>query len=334
MKNSYLKSFLIFIFMILALFFQTGIVVANQIHSALKEMETICLELDGHMEAAGFAVQKQAKLLIQSGSASTDEIINEISDKEKNESYRYFLIEILGAIQDPAAFNVLKIILEDETESGIIRQRSAITLGKLQEALALGPLLNALDDQDPIVRMGAAKGLGYLKNEQASEKLISKLQSGENNENVNLRICFALGKIGGGEATDAMLSLLSNPNPSYRFAGVKALGRIKNKKAVPSLTKLLKNENSIRRGQIIKALGQIGGEKAKAAIIEEIQDGDPLSVGQAADALIELNATSTIQDLEKAKAVKTNQNNYTLRKIDNAINKLNIVKSKEGNNDE
>ena len=298
----------------------------NSVAEILKDIETVCIKADGSIEAAGFAVQEQAKQLISIWDVASSQIIVELEDRNKNFVYRYLLCEVLGFTKENKAFNVLKNILENKSENEMLRHRAARSIGRIGDKRAVQSLIIALDDKNHFVRMGAAKGLGMLKASEATDKLIQKLQHDNENKEVSMRICYALSRIKGSKSIDAMINLLSHNDPSYRYAGVRALGRIGDSKATISLINLLKKDKSIRKGEIIDALGKIGDKRAIESLIEEIKSNDPLSVGKAAEALLHLRATGAIQYLIKAESIKRNKNSFTIRKLKKAIDELSKIR--------
>jgi HEAT repeat protein len=262
------------------------------------------------------------------GDRATNKIVIELGDSSKPNSYRYLLAEFVGVQKSQEARPILETILADTSENALLRHRAARSLGIIGDSKSLQPLLMALDDSERLVRQGAAKGLGRLKNPAAAQKLIQKLKPDSEDKAVNLRICYALGEIKGNNARRAMLDLMKHQNPSYRYAAVRALGRMGDKSATLPLIDLLHEEKGIRRGEIMKALAKIGDDRAIPVLIDEVRDGEPLSVGKAAEALVELKGIEALPNLRKAMEKETNQNAFTRRKLQKALDAL--ADDKEG----
>lgn len=292
----------------------------------LKEFETVCVDANGNLEAAGFATESLAKQLINIGDKASGGIVSDLMDVDKDEAYRYLLAELLGYMKAKQAVPTLHEILSEQSDSALLRYRVARSLGLIGDIESIQPLIAVLDDTEPLVRMGAAKALGRLKAQEARQKLLQKLDPDKEEKMVNLRICYALGQIKGNRVTAAMLDLTDHNDPSYKYAAVKALGKIRDPNSTSQLIRLLRKDKTIRRVQIIEALGEIGDSNSIPALIEEVHTGDPLSVGKAAEALVRLNAKQAIPNLKEAIKLKKNKTPYTNKKLQKAINVLSSKK--------
>lgn len=304
---------------------------SNNTRIILSKIEAICDRANNNLEVAGLASVNLASQIINSKDIMTTELISDLGDKEKSFTYKYLLTEIIGCLHENKAAFQLEKILQDKSENPLLRQRAARTLGILGGESSLDTLLTSLDDPEILVRMGAAKGLGKMKSSKSINKLINKLDPINENKQVNLRICYALGKIKNDKSTKAMIKLIKNEDPAYRYAAVRALGEIGDPNSIEELAFLLKIDKSIRRTQIINAIGKIGGNKGKECLIREVEGGDPLSVATAAEALTTLNALDSIPFLIEAGNKIENKNKYTKNKLQKAIETLKDRKEEKHN---
>ncbi|HXR64670.1 MAG TPA: HEAT repeat domain-containing protein, partial [Ktedonobacteraceae bacterium] len=88
-----------------------------------------------------------------------------ISDVQEDLSVRTAAVDALGELDGDRAPGPLLALLASEPES-ILRAQAAYVLGELKQPEALITLLNALDDQEPIVRAIAARSLGNFYDPQ------------------------------------------------------------------------------------------------------------------------------------------------------------------------
>lgn len=91
---------------------------------------------------------------------------------EADDTTRLGLLEALGRLRNPAAFDVLVPYLSDHSSNGWPARVAAGALGRLGDPRAVGPLaalLRAADDW--FVRLGAAEGLRHLNHPAAADAL-------------------------------------------------------------------------------------------------------------------------------------------------------------------
>jgi hypothetical protein len=175
----------------------------------------------------------------------------------------------------------------------------------------VGDLINALKDSDAGVRKEAAESLGKLADARAVDPLIEALRYDENGE-VREMAAWALGQIDdartvdplsytsvkdadgyvrgeaynalqkstiGGNKVDArsvdpIIGALKDEDQGVRYRAAEALGQLKNATSVDSLIEALNDENSDVRQKAAWALGEIGDARAV----------DPLNYASVKDA--------------------------------------------------
>src|SRR5262249_10161104 len=84
---------------------------------------------------------------------------------------RYYAAHLLGALRDPLAVPILVPLLKDTEVNWIVPW----ALGEIGDKRAVGPLLDALDDESPSMRVLAIYALETLNAREALPRLISLL---------------------------------------------------------------------------------------------------------------------------------------------------------------
>ncbi len=201
-----------------------------------------------------------------------------------------------------------KSVTEDEARSTIQNVSSGSETSANGE---LGNLINSLKDKDAGVRLKAAEALGKLADASAVDPLIEALRYDENSD-VREMAAWALGQIDdtrtvdplsyasvkdadgyvreeaynalqkitvGGNKVDARsvdptIGALTDEDQGVRYRAAEALGQIKNTTAVDALIEALNDENSDVRQKAAWALGEIGDARAV----------DPLNYASVKDA--------------------------------------------------
>ena len=112
---------------------------------------------------------------------------------------------------------------------------AATGLSKAGQA-AVEPLLEALQDEQYVVRQVSALALGEIGDQGAAEKLVEGLED----ESVAVRqaVAVSLGKIGAVEAIEPLLRVIRDESEIVRRAVVNALGMIGDEKALPELKRV------------------------------------------------------------------------------------------------
>src|SRR5665648_1160596 len=148
---------------------------------------------------------------------------------------------------------------------------AAVALGKIGDP-ALEPLLGALKDKNPHVRILAAVALEELENPKAVEALIAALQ--DENIDVQASAARALGSINDTRAVDPLIAALKDKKSEVRGSAAVALGEIGDKKATMPLAALLKDPSEKVRRLAAVSLGEIGDNQAVKALLAALKDSD------------------------------------------------------------
>jgi HEAT repeat protein len=120
-------------------------------------------------------------------------------------------------------------------------------------------LIEQFEDEDPQVRLEAAKKLGEV-GEEAVDPLVQLLKS--DNDQMRKYATVALKSMGSEEVADNLILALKDEDFGVRKFSAKALGELKSSKAVNPLIETLDDEDWGVRLAVMKALGDIGDEAA------------------------------------------------------------------------
>lgn len=138
-----------------------------------------------------------------------------------------------------------KKLLEDlldklKNGSAPVRYTAANKLGKLGVKDAIDHLIDALDDEDEMVRDNVIFALGELEGTKAVPRLVRTLKS-DKSPRVRKSAAKSLGMIKAVPAVGALVAALADPDFKVRKSAARALGRIGDKSAVPALTTALQD---------------------------------------------------------------------------------------------
>ncbi len=182
-------------------------------------------------------------------------------------------------------------------QDSVVRERAAEALGYLDDARAIASLIALLADPNTQVRRRAVWALACAGDESAVPALAQALT--DSDVQVRQYAAGALGRIGGAAAVDRLLEALARPEPNARVRErlVEALGHIGDPRAVPGLLTALRESNYLTyivtlRRAITTALERIG-QPAAPAMIKTLTDENPRAAAAAADVLGQLAAQFT-----------------------------------------
>jgi HEAT repeat protein len=216
-----------------------------------------------------------------------------------NRLFRMTAVKALGGIRDRKAAEKLIPVLKDEDSlTRYIAQRSLVEIG----TPSVEPLIIALQDRSPEVRIGAALPLRVINDPRAVEPLIASLKDAS--PEVRKSASYAVGRFKdprsieplialwddkdskvrleaaevlagmGPMAVDPLKNTLKNNNSYFRWRAASVLGIIKDPKAVDPTIHLLKDEVSEVRWTAAEALGEIKDQRAVKSLIDLLEDDD------------------------------------------------------------
>ena len=210
---------------------------------------------------------------------------------------------VVGALRDEHQIVGLVVSIEDvtarlERERQLARQlRDSSPAARLQaiEALApldpvggLGPLGDALGDDDWRVRRSAVRALASRRDEALVDSVIDALREGHQNFSV-LSSALQLLKLTGVDSTKALVRLMRDPDPDLRIQAALALGMQRGPEAVEALVTALADEDVNVRFHAIESLGRLAPTSAIDALAVIAESRDFFLAFPAIEALVHIN---------------------------------------------
>jgi len=131
---------------------------------------------------------------------------------------------------------------------------------------------DALGNHDPVIRVTAARALGYMKDPDSEPALIRTAKDPENS--VRIAVVQALGDLKDKKALPVLIDFLKDSDWFVRGEAALALGKIGDAKAASQLFKLLNDEDAYVRENTRKALEDLATEDNKQAYLDALQNSD------------------------------------------------------------
>lgn len=187
--------------------------------------------------------------------------------RDTDRAVRQAAIGALTAIGEPSV-PVLGLCLSDPRPD--VQEAASSVLAVIADERVLTPLIDALVNQDWIVRMHAAKALGRVKDERAIGPLIPLLQ--DKVKAVREEATIALAEIGDA-ALPSLLEALKHPEWLVRLHAIEALGKSRSADAVePLLWVLFNDPDQAIREDVVRALGQLGDSRAMEFLVTVMKE--------------------------------------------------------------
>jgi HEAT repeat protein len=161
-------------------------------------------------------------------------------------------------------------------------------LGWTGSRLAVGDLIERLDDPSLVVREEAALALGEIGDPEAVEPLLQAL--GSPTSHIQAAAARALGHLGDRRAVPGLLACLESPSEELAAAAARALGRIGSEAAIEPLTRAVRERDEPAVvASSVEALGAIGHFSALWELLPRLRsEADPTFKKQLALAVGDL----------------------------------------------
>jgi HEAT repeat protein len=216
---------------------------------------------------------------------------------------------LLNTLKDDQSFTrncaalALRDIRNGESVSLIIRaiKRETTISQKLLSALSnvnndncLNRLIEAMKDENNLVRSSAARALGCIGKLEAENALINALK----NDDLNVKIdaLMALGNIKSYKSIKELAIALDDENYNVRAEAAQALGDIGSPICVEALTKKINDINYVRLFAV-EALSKIGSKDCKKAMITALKDKDGLIKQYACETLEKIGTLDILLEI-------------------------------------
>lgn len=178
-----------------------------------------------------------------------------------------------------------------------IRMKSAEALGIIGDKYAVEPLIGIINDEDWHVRQQVVKALGKLRESQAVEPLIGCLK--DLSREVRLEVVIALKTLADDKAFEHLLQCIYDPDASVRSETVKALLMTGGERVVEPFIDYLNDSNSLSKVEVIRALGVLGDKRAVGQMVLCLKDKSPSVRMWAVDALGRIGDKRAIEPLKR-----------------------------------
>ncbi len=178
---------------------------------------------------------------------------------------------ILGAGGGPPAEPILREVLRDDSAPAV-RAAAALALADLDGSRAVGPLVEALADDDSFVRSEAGKALSLLSTREGAE-LASPLAAAlvaapDVAKPVGLRVLGGLGEAG----ADGVVGLIGDPSVAVRNAARAELAVLPPEQVNRALERGLKNGSFGIRAAAAQLAGERGDAEAMTGLADAVAD--------------------------------------------------------------
>ncbi|NUM56680.1 MAG: HEAT repeat domain-containing protein [Candidatus Hydrogenedentes bacterium] len=175
-------------------------------------------------------------------------------------------IRALGKLKEKRAYNVLVSSLQSSSYE--VRVAAAGALGEIGDPRAVPILVSVLEKGiDPHTQISAVNSLGDLKDPAAVPVLEETLKNQATETPAREEAARALGKIGGAQASDALVAALrTDPQREVRLAVAEALGEINDPAAIGPLSDALQFDEGSVQTAAATSIVQIGTPDAFDAL--------------------------------------------------------------------
>jgi len=168
--------------------------------------------------------------------------------------------KLLESPQPEAGRNEIRLTVllnQMKSSSPTLRRNAVRALEELDDRAAVGPLIEALQDESDLVRERVCTALGNLGDTRAVQPLIEALK--DRNASVREHACTALGKLGDTRAVPPLIEALEDEGALVREHACAALDALKDKRAIRPLVRVLNADpDPTVRDRALSALRALG----------------------------------------------------------------------------
>jgi HEAT repeat protein/cyclophilin family peptidyl-prolyl cis-trans isomerase len=232
-------------------------------------------------------------------------------------------------LEDPRALQVLLALVSDAKP--YTRAFAAKGLGAMKDPAAAAALLPLLTAPDAGVAIEAVRSLGRLRDPKATPALLKLLQAPNTDPHLRLEAATAVGNTGGEGASDTLIPLLADPNPTVRAAALRSLatidpegfvfilsgldsdthwtvraalasilGTLTPEAGLPRLRSMLNDPDVRVVPAVFEAIAKLHPPEAGQLMLDQLASTDPFIRGAAADAIAQLKPPNGVAALTDA----------------------------------
>jgi HEAT repeat protein len=196
----------------------------------------------------------------------------------------FLLTKLLELLREDSSRDVRYAAAEDLARFALLAELDSLDADSTARLRAR--LREAVHDavEESRIRAAALAGLGYF----SDAEIMQELASAFTDPLLRLGAVRGMGRSADPRWTDRLMPVLGSEDPQLRVEAARALGEIEDERAVGPLIDVLDDPVVEVRLAAIDALGHIGGEQAREALLYLLNDRHP-AVSEAAErALAEL----------------------------------------------
>ena len=221
---------------------------------------------------------------------------------------RAHAVQILGNLALPACVPTLGAVLRDRYEDASIRASAGEALAKIKDPDAVPALIQEMREVDEHATPLLAEAVVRFGKMATSAAL--GLLSDQDNPAVRVWAARILGSIGDSAAIEPLISRLRDRQELLRAAAANALGSFGDRRALqPLMQVMLRDPAPQVRAQAATAVGQIAGDQAASILVAAFSDPDFATRLRAIEAFESMQLSDTTA-LERA----LNDSNAEVRK--------------------
>jgi HEAT repeat protein len=221
-------------------------------------------------------------VLVEIGSPAVDPLIQSLGrESERDDTTRGARLAagILGKIGDARA--VAPLVEARGHSTWKVRASVAEALGRIGDAAAVPGLVDLIEDENEIVRKSAAAGLGRVAqaNEDEAaldERAVEALAAALGDASYSVRGSAARALATTGErSVEKLVEIARNAGEPARILAIRALGEIGDRDAARPLRDLLDSESWVAAAHAAEALGRIGLSGGDRRALERVLEDAP-----------------------------------------------------------
>ncbi len=182
-----------------------------------------------------------------------------------------------------------------ETQPLPVKREAALALAAIDPEIVVSPLMDALDSENPNIKIAAIAGLGNVRAKEAVPPLIELLKDAD--PKIRASAATALGKIRAKEAAAALIELTKDEKWTVRMEAVIALNHIKSDEAFDALAASLNDKRPEVQRVAIMAVGNTRRPEATELLLPLLE------ASRQASAMVKRALISSLSGLNATQAL-------------------------------
>ncbi|MEW6162754.1 MAG: HEAT repeat domain-containing protein [Nitrospirota bacterium] len=186
-------------------------------------------------------------IMEESIAENIDELISNLESRDWR--IRLSAVEELGRIKDEKSINLLMNVAGAKSEVWQVKIKAIRLLGEIGDPKAIDLLAKIFNDpflnfECPAIKWNTATALGSFKK---SSRVVDMLINALDDDNLIIKeaVIQSLGKIGDTRAVPFLIPALHDKSFAIKLSAIKALGEIGDPQAIPSLKEIADKDNDL-----------------------------------------------------------------------------------------